>query len=339
MERRQAPVFDRQGYWWPERRQVIIQFVTRYIFWGVGSLFFLTVDSYQPVVLTHKNLQIVFGIYFAVTTLLFSMALRKLSVGALRVGMLVDMLMVTISVIHDPYPVPPTALVFLMVIFGNGMRYGLRLFAESAVAATFCMALSYGLRYWLGGFAVTPADLFYGLFWTLLVFYAFLLMGQVNKQHKLLDYRSKYDPLTGLLNRNGFIESAEPRLMAATDDAPQTLLFADLNAFKGINDRFGHAAGDRVLVEVGRILKESTDSALVGRWGGDEFVLLLKPGESRVESVMNRIHERTMLWAQGNGLPVSVGLGVGCAPRDGNDLDALLSVADINLYQNKAEQA
>lgn len=339
VERRQGPVLDSQGYWWPERREVIIQFITRYVFWALGSLFFLTVDGYQPLVLPLTSLLVVYGIYFILNSLLFWMAMRSLNVSALRVGMLLDMFMVTISVIHDPYPVPPSALAYLMVIFGNGMRYGMRPFAESAVAATLGMVLCYGVRYRLGGFDVTPADLFYGLFWIMLVLYAFMLMGQVDRQHKLLDYRSRYDSLTGLLNRSGFIEMAESRLGEATDHAPQTLLFADLNAFKSINDRFGHAAGDRVLLEIGRILRESTDSELVGRWGGDEFVVLLRHGESMVPTVMNRIEERTLLWAQGNGLPVSLSLGVGFAPKDGTDLDTLLSVADIKLYQNKAEKS
>jgi diguanylate cyclase (GGDEF)-like protein len=337
-ERRKGPVLDSQGYWWPDRREVIVQFITRYIFWGLGSLFFLTVDGYKPLVLSMNNLLVVYGLYFALNSLLFWMAMHRINVTALRIGMLLDMFMVTISVIHDPYPVPPSALAYLMVIFGNGMRYGMRPFAESAVVATLGMVLSYGIRYRLGDFDITPADLFYGLFWIMLVLYAFMLMGQVDRQHKLLDYRSRYDSLTGLLNRSGFIELAESRIERASESAPQTLLFADLNAFKGINDRFGHAAGDRVLLEIGRILKESTDSDLVGRWGGDEFVVLLRHGEAMVQTILNRIEERTQLWAQGNGLPVGLSMGVGFAPRDGHDLDTLLSVADIKLYQNKAEQ-
>lgn len=338
VERRQGPVLDSRGYWWPQRREVIVQFITRYVFWGLGSLFFLTVDGYKPLVLSLNSLLIVYGLYFVLNSLLFGMAMRRLNVAALRVGMLLDMFMVTISVIHDPYPVPPSALAYLMVIFGNGMRYGMRPFAESAVVATLGMVLSYGIRYRLGSFDITPADLFYGLFWIMLVLYAFMLMGQVDRQHKLLDYRSRYDSLTGLLNRSGFIELAVSRLDQATEHAPQTLLFADLNSFKGINDRFGHAAGDRVLFEVGRILKESTDSDLVGRWGGDEFVVLLRHGEAMIQNILNRIEERTQLWAHGNGLPVSLSMGVGFAPKDGHDLDTLLSVADIKLYQNKAEQ-
>jgi diguanylate cyclase (GGDEF)-like protein len=310
--------------------------MTRYVFFALGSLFFLTIDNFRPVVLSLNALLICYGVYFAVNSVLFLMAMRKIGVTTLRVGMLVDMFMVTISVIHDPYPVPPSAMAYLMVIFGNGMRYGMRPFAESAVIATLGMVLGYGIRYRLGGFAVTPADLFYGLFWAVLVFYAFLLMGQVDGQRKLLAYRSRYDSLTGLLNRNGFIESVEARLAEAAPDSPQTLLFVDINDFKSINDHFGHAAGDRVLQEVARILSESTEADLVCRWGGDEFVVLVEQGQMASHECLSRIEQRTRLWSHGNGLPVSVSMGVSYAPADGTDLETLLSVADINLYQNKS---
>ena len=339
LDRRKGPVLDSQGYWWPEKEQVAVQFMTRYVFFALGSLFFLTLDIYRPVVLSLNALLAVYGIYFVINSILFLMAMRRLSVTMLRVGMLVDMLMVTVSVIHDPYPVPPSALAYLMVIFGNGMRYGTRPFAEAAVAATLGMVLSYGIRYKLGGFAVTSADLFYGIFWTVLVFYAFLLMGQVDAQRKLLAYRSRYDSLTGLLNRHGFIESVEAGLAKATLDSPQTLLFVDINDFKNVNDSFGHAAGDRVLQEIAKILAESTESDMVCRWGGDEFVALISHGEATVKQLLNRIEERTRLWSHGNGLPVSVSLGTSFAPNDGTDMDTLLSVADIKLYQSKVGQA
>ena len=253
--------------------------------------------------------------------------------------MMVDMFMVTISVIHDPYPVPPSALAYLMVVFGNGMRYGMRPFAESAVVATLGLVLSYGVRYRLGGFNVSAADLFYGLFWSVLVFYAFMLMGQVDNQRKLLAYRSRYDALTGVLNRNGFFEDAGKVLESASADSPKTLLFVDINDFKSVNDRFGHAAGDRVLQEVGKILEESTESNLVCRWGGDEFVVLIESGELLAKQHAARIEDRIHLWSRGNGLPFGISLGMSQAPVDGNDLETLLSVADIKLYKSKSGQA
>lgn len=334
-----GPVLDSQGYWWPQKVQVAVQFMTRYVFFALGSLFFLTIEGYRPVVLSLDALLAVYGLYFIINTVLFIMAMRNIGVLSLRVGMVVDMFMVTVSVIHDPYPVPPSALAYLMVVFGNGMRYGMRPFAESAVIATLGMVLSYGIRYRLGGFSVSPADLFYGIFWAVLVFYAFILMGQVDSQRKLLAYRSRYDALTGVLNRNGFLEETQKALHTASDESPQTLLFVDINDFKSVNDRFGHAAGDRVLQEIGKILEESTESELVCRWGGDEFVALLDKGEAHVREFIKRIEERTRLWSHGNGIPVSVSLGTSQAPADGRDLETLLSVADIKLYKNRAGQA
>lgn len=335
-ERRKGPVLDSRGYWWPDKDQVAVQFMTRYVFFALGSLFFLTIDIYQPVVLSLNALLAVFGAYFIINSVLFMLAMRRIDVTALRVGMLVDMFMVTISVIHDPYPVPPSALAYLMVIFGNGMRYGMRPFAEGAVVATLGMVLSYGIRLRLGGFELSAADVFYGIFWFVLVFYAFLLMGQVDTQRKLLAYRSRYDSLTGMLNRNGFIETVEENLARASSASPMTLLFVDLNDFKGVNDTYGHAAGDRVLQAMGKILSESTESDLVCRWGGDEFVALLDMDPASARHCVNRIEERTRLWSSGNGLPVSVSFGMSCAPDDGMDLDTLLSVADIKLYQSKS---
>ncbi len=334
-----GPVLDNQGYWWPQKVQVAVQFMTRYVFFALGSLFFLTIDTYRPVVLSLDALLAIYGVYFLVNTVLFLMAMRKLGVVSLRVGMLVDMLMVTISVIHDPYPVPPSALAYLMVVLGNGMRYGMRPFAESAVIATLGMVLSFGVRYRVGDFIAGPADLFYGIFWSVLVFYSFLLMGQVDSQRKLLAFRSRYDALTSVLNRNGFIEAAETALEEATLDSPQSLLFLDINDFRNVNDRFGHAAGDRVLQEIGRILEESTESELVCRWGGDEFVVLIRMGGGFAEDCVSRIEERIRLWAHGNGLPVGVSIGMCQAPNDGKDLETLLSVADIKLYKNKTGQA
>lgn len=338
VERRKTPALDTRGYWWPEPSEVAIQFLTRYVFWALGSLFFLTVEPYRAVLLSLDGMLGAYGGYFVLNSVLFWLAMRKLTVGMLRAGMLVDMVMVTVSVVHDPYPVPPSALAYLMVIFGNGMRYGMRPFAESAAAATLGMVLSYGLRYRVGGFEVTPADLFFGLFWVVLVFYAYMLMGRVERQYNLLHHRSRYDALTGLLNRGGFLEAAAHLLGSATTQSPRAVLLADLDAFKSVNDRFGHAAGDRVLTEMGRILRESTGSELVGRWGGDEFVVLLDLDEAAAQTLLHRIEERTALWAQGNGLPVSVSLGVATAPAEGSDIDTLLSVADVKLYQHKAEQ-
>lgn len=74
--------------------------------------------------------------------------------------MAVDLLMVMACAIHDPNPIPPAALAFLMVLLGNGMRYGMRLFAEVLGGAVLGMAVSFAIRYRFDGFDPVPAICF-----------------------------------------------------------------------------------------------------------------------------------------------------------------------------------
>lgn len=96
-----------------------------------------------------------------------------------------------------------------------------------------------------------------------------------------LQYQSSHDPLTGLLNRRSF-QSKMTKRQRKSDQRneaafPDALLLLDIDYFKKINDKSGHAAGDSVLVEVGRRLKQvSRDTDLVVRWGGEEFLLYLQ---------------------------------------------------------------
>jgi hypothetical protein len=90
------------------------------------------------------------------------------------------------------------------------------------------------------------------------------------------NHRAKHDALTGLLNRQGLIEAVDAGLAAAAGDGkPQALLFLDLDNFKGVNDTFGHAVGDRLLKSVAdRLICELSAAEIAARIGGDEFVVL-----------------------------------------------------------------
>jgi diguanylate cyclase (GGDEF)-like protein len=327
------------GFWVPDRSEIVTQFFTRYLFFALAVIYFSTLDDVRPVFFTIEQLLIALGVYFVLNSAFFHLALKRVTLPRIRIAMSADLIIVTLCVLHDPNPIPPSALAFLMVLLGNGMRYGMRLFAEVLGGAILGMAVAFALRYRLGGFEVSAGDVFFGVFWVTLALYAYILMGRIESQRMQLDYRSRFDALTGLLNRHGLLASADRVFDRAAPDVPATVLFADLNQFKSINDRYGHGVGDRVLAEVAQFFSESVDMGVCGRWGGDDFVARLPRRDgATVEQMFERIEARTEAWSQSNGLPMTVSLGVAHAPRDGHDLMTLLSVADIHLYQSKSRR-
>jgi len=150
-------------------------------------------------------------------------------------------------------------------------------------------------------------------------------------QRDELNRISRADPLTGCLNRRGFLE----RLNAELDEASRTgrslaLVAIDLDRFKAVNDTEGHAAGDDLLRwTVARLQDNLRPMDSVGRLGGDEFALLI-PGATRPEalSVVERVNA-----ALADRAPSS--LGVACYPADGSDSEELQRYADAELYAAK----
>lgn len=327
------------GFWMPDRTEIVTQFFTRYLFFALAVIYFSTLESVPPVLFSIEQLLMALGVYFAVNTWFFRQALKGVTLQNIRGAMAADLLIVTLCVIHDPNPIPPSALAFLMVLLGNGMRYGMRLFAEVLGGAFLGMAVSFAFRYRMGGFEISAGDVFFGVFWISLALYAYILMGRIEDQRQQLDYRSRFDALTGLLNRHGLLAAADSLFDKANEGNPATVLFADLNQFKMVNDRYGHGVGDRVLAEFAQIFHESVEMGVCGRWGGDEFVAILPMrSDAAMQQIFERIEARIQAWSQSNGLPMGVSLGVAHAPQDGHDLMTLLSVADINLYQKKSQQ-
>jgi diguanylate cyclase (GGDEF)-like protein len=327
------------GFWVPDRSEIVTQFFTRYLFFALALIYFSTLDTVSPALFDIEHLLIALGVYFLFNTGFFLQALKGVTLLKIRSAMTADLLIVTLCVIHDPNPIPPSALAFLMVLLGNGMRYGMRVFAEVLGGVFLGMAVSFAVRYRLGGFDITAGDVFFGVFWVSLALYAYILMGRIEGQRRQLDYRSRFDALTGLLNRHGLLAAAEKIFDRSNPGVPATVLFADMNKFKAVNDRYGHGVGDRVLAEFAQIFSESAEMGVCGRWGGDEFVAILpQRSEAEIARIFDRIEARTDAWSQSNGLTMAVCLGVSHAPRDGHNLETLLSVADIHLYQSKSHQ-
>jgi len=151
-----------------------------------------------------------------------------------------------------------------------------------------------------------------------------------------------YDSLTGLPNRNSFIPFATQRLLSAKRRGEHlALCYIDLNNFKQINDRFGHQAGDAILIHAASAIKSSIrEFEIAARMGGDEFVVLLDGAHHKsdiqriTEDICNAIAV-AIPW-KNTQIKVSASLGVALYPQEGELLDELMFKADTAMFQSKA---
>jgi len=153
------------------------------------------------------------------------------------------------------------------------------------------------------------------------------------------------DSLTGLTNRLAFRESLDHRLMMLRGAGRQlALLFADIDDFKRVNDTLGHEAGDEVLQQFANRIRDAVeqiggDDALLSRFGGDEFVILIQDGDVRASAT--RLAERLVADL---GRPIAIhdrqvflgtSIGITLFPEDASGATALMKNGDIAMYQAK----
>jgi diguanylate cyclase (GGDEF)-like protein len=153
---------------------------------------------------------------------------------------------------------------------------------------------------------------------------------------------SRHDPLTGLPNRRFFLEMLRDVLLTTTTDSRSAVLMLDLDGFKSINDAYGHAVGDLVLIEFAqRISAIMRAGAVLIRIGGDEFAIVipnvvsLDGPAALARRIVAAVAEPFVI----NRISTSVGVGIGIAiaPSDGMDPELLAQRADRALYRAKAE--
>jgi len=157
-----------------------------------------------------------------------------------------------------------------------------------------------------------------------------------------IEHLAQHDPLTDLPNRVLLADRMHQAIaQAERSNRPAAVLFVDLDHFKHINDSLGHAAGDRVLIEVSRRIVENVRASdTVARLSGDEFVVLL-PEAAGIEGVVRVVSGITEAIAEpfqveGNRVQLSASIGVSLYPRDGHDASTLLTSADHAMYHAKA---
>jgi diguanylate cyclase len=169
-------------------------------------------------------------------------------------------------------------------------------------------------------------------------------IGQLARTFSEMEHNLRIDKLTSVFNREslhaqiGFLQ--RQTVQHSMEETKFALLFIDLDRFKSINDQHGHGAGDQVLITVAARLKAAVRANdVVARFGGDEFVVLLK-GTTAIEDVeqaaekIRAVVEEPIALEHGS-VEVGVSLGWALFPQDGMDTKSLLKVADSRMFQTK----
>ena len=156
-----------------------------------------------------------------------------------------------------------------------------------------------------------------------------------NLKIKKLSY---YDSLTGLYNRRFF--EIEVERLDTERQLPISIIMADLNGLKIINDSYGHKKGDQLLKKAAELLKSSLrEEDILARQGGDEFVMLLpQTNKERCTKIMKRIKSKTGI-KEDLGLPISVALGQATKLSAEENIDDTIKKADDQMYKNKLSES
>jgi len=163
---------------------------------------------------------------------------------------------------------------------------------------------------------------------------------ELRDSNERMDRMARTDMLTQLSNRFDFVDQLKREMSAAPERAkPFVLALADIDDFKSFNDRFGHSCGDYVLQELAKLLRSELGSGhSVGRWGGEEFILLfrdarLSDAEKMAQRIRQAVADSTWEYA-GQRLHITLTMGL-CQDGGNSDVDTLLQRADVALYKGK----
>ena len=165
-------------------------------------------------------------------------------------------------------------------------------------------------------------------------------LERINMQRRLSDL-ARRDPLTGLYNRYYLEEAVEKEIERSKRyEHTLTFLMIDINGFKKINDRYGHAAGDQILAAVADLIVDNVrDADTVIRYGGDEFLVMMPETGEEAEKAAQRIKSCVREWSRNKDrLNGKVSLAVGqCSwyPNGERKIDEVISIADHRMYGDK----
>lgn len=188
---------------------------------------------------------------------------------------------------------------------------------------------------WMFGFNLIVSAvslIFFSLYFVRSIKTSYMLL---EKKTKELRFLANHDALTGLRNRHNIKQEFE-KIVGTCEDF--CVMLADVDDFKKINDTYGHTCGDRCLTYVAdAIIKSVADDGIVCRWGGEEFLAILKltaqEGYKRAEEMRQRLCE-ALLQTEGNTITISMTVGFATS-HDTRDTEELIHLVDERLYKGK----
>jgi diguanylate cyclase (GGDEF)-like protein len=329
----------RSSWHLPKWVDLKLQFKTRYLLTITGAVLFNWVYHLPPSYVSLVQMNMFFcGFFLWISAAYLMIYYDQYKTWKIRLTMWVDILGIAFVVMNDPTSIPSTALVWVIIVMGNGMRFGMRMFRE-ALAACFLVASitlfikSYGASYdSISGISVQA------MFAAMVIVYSYVLTSRIDQSHREIQQTSRLDSLTSLLNRLSFVDVAEDMLEQASKYGHTlTVMFIDIDKFKAINDSQGHIQGDRVLCKLSSILKASIRADdVAARFGGDEFVLIIRDSNIKCAAeVADRIQLQIREWVENSDFDLSLSIGIGESPTHGSSLEDLLHKVDQAMYDTK----
>ena len=256
-----------------------------------------------------------------------------------RIGIFHDTTFVSIALLLGETYTAPFSVLYLWVTVGNGFRYGVKYLFVSLFSALVGFALVlYISPYWREN-ALISITVFAML--VMIPPYVALLLRSLHHANSQIKLQAIHDPLVPVYNRRGFKDAFDQSIRQNdNENFHHVLFYCDLDEFKKVNDSAKHAAGDRMLIEVAKKLKENIrEGDVVARLGGDEFGILLKncplrKGAAIANSICESIVRFEMEW-EDKKLSVGISVGVVGVNYQDKDFNRVLRFADMACYMAK----
>jgi len=324
----------------PEIYMPGLQLLVRFMLVSVTALY-LNFSPLPPLLTSLSLINLIVAGYF-IFHLCWWLYYRRYGANyfMIRLGVLVDNLAAAMALLWDPYTIPPTIGLLLIAALGNGIQHGFRIFIE-CMSVAFIIGVTALIYHFFLIESPPPYNLYLYVFLIIFaVFYSYLLVRRLEQMKTEAVKISEHDSLTGIMNRRAFIKAAKYLLnLNERTHIPLVFIFADLDNFKAVNDRFGHEMGDHVLLNFSQTVKSRLrKNDIIARYGGDEFVMILTNiSLENAKPVLERIQDEFKQWAQDHGLPVGVSFGTGTTLEGENDLDEIIRRVDAALYEAKSK--